>query len=130
MQEMLQDNMMIKIMAEPIWLQAWVGWMMLLNTAALLFLKHKQAKVVLAVWVGNVITMAVLYEMVGYVRLLGLSHVIWWTPLVIYLFRQRKQFPTGAGATWLWIVLLTNSASLVIDYLDVLRYFMGDGALE
>ncbi len=130
MQEMLQDNMMIKIMAEPIWLQAWVGWMMLLNTAALLFLKHKQAKVVLAVWVGNVITMAVLYEMVGYVRLLGLSHVIWWTPLVIYLFRQRKQFPTGAGATWLWIVLLTNSASLVIDYLDVLRYLMGDGALE
>ncbi len=130
MQEMLQDNMMIKIMAEPIWLQAWVGWMMLLNTAALLFLKHKQAKVVLAVWVGNVITMAVLYEMVGYVRLLGLSHVIWWTPLVIYLFRQRKQFPTGAVATWLWIVLLTNSASLVIDYLDVLRYLMGDGALE
>ena len=130
MQEMLENNMMVKIMAEPLWLQAWVYWMMLLNTAAIFFLKHKQAKVVLVLWVGNLITMTVLYELVGYVRLLGLSHVIWWTPLVIYLFSQRRSFPAGLVATWLWIVLITNSASLILDYIDVARYFMGDGTLE
>lgn len=130
MQEMLQDNMMVRIMAEPLWLQAWVYWMMLLNTAAILFLRHREAKVVLALWIGNVITMSVLYEMVGYVRLLGLSHVIWWTPLVIYLFARRAHFPAGMVRNWLWVLLLTNSASLVIDYIDVARYFMGDGSLE
>ncbi|MDX1496925.1 MAG: hypothetical protein R3352_05165 [Salinisphaeraceae bacterium] len=129
MQELLQDNMMVKIMAEPLWLQAWVYWMMIINTAAVFFLKHPQAKFVLGAWVGNVITMTILFEAVGYVRLLGLSHVIWWTPLVIYLFMGRNQFPPGKVATWLWVLLITNSASLVIDYIDVVRYFMGDGAL-
>lgn len=128
--EMMQDNMMVKIMAEPLWLQGWVFWMMILNTAALFFLGTREGKVVLACWIGNIITMSVLYEMVGYVRLLGLSHVIWWTPLVIYLFRRRDSFPAGVVTTWLWILLATNSASLVIDYIDVVRYFMGDGALE
>lgn len=130
MQEMMQDNMLIKVMAEPLWLQAWVFWMMLLNTAALFFLKHREARVVLACWVGNVITMSLLYEWAGYVRLLGLSHVIWWTPLVLYLLARRAGFPAGAVRSWLWVLLLTNSASLVIDYIDVARYFMGDGALE
>ena len=127
---MLEDNMMLKIMAEPLWLQAWVYWMMIINTAAFFFLKTTEGKAVVIAWVGNVITMSILYEMVGYVRLLGLSHVIWWTPLVIFLFMRRDRFPQGAVATWLWILLLTNSASLVIDYIDVARYFMGDGALE
>ena len=119
-----------KILSEPLWLQAWVGWMMLINTAALLFWQHKQAKIVMAAWVGNLITMTVLFEIFGYVRLLGISHVIWWTPLVIYLFSYRRSFPTGTVATWLWILMCTNMASLLIDYMDVARYFMGDGALE
>lgn len=123
-------DMMAKIMSEPLWLQAWVYWMMVLNSAALLFLRYPQGKAVLAAWVGNIITMSILFEMVGYVRLLGLSHVIWWTPLVIYLFRSRASFPAGLAATWLWVLLITNSASLVVDYIDVLRYLMGDGALE
>lgn len=127
---MLEDNMMLKIMAEPLWLQAWVYWMMLINTAAFLFLRTTEGKAVAVAWVGNIITMSALYEIVGYVRLLGLSHVIWWTPLVIFLFLRRGQFPNGKTAAWLWILLLTNSASLVIDYVDVARYFMGDGALD
>lgn len=121
---------MTKVMQEPLWLQAWVGWMMVLNTAALFFLRTSEARVVLGCWIANVITMTVFFELFGYVRLLGLSHVIWWTPLVIYLFSRRGSFPAGAVGIWLWIVLVTNSASLVIDYIDVARYFMGDGDLE
>lgn len=129
-QEMMRDNMIVHVMQEPLWLQAWVGWMMVLNTACLLFLRQRTAKIVLVAWIGNILTMAVLYEVVGYVRLLGLSHVIWWTPLVIYLWRQRGQFPTQtAFGVWVRVLLLTNAASLVIDYIDVARYLMGDGAL-
>ncbi len=126
--EMMQDNLFTRFIELPMWLQAWIYWMMLLNTAALFFLRSTEGRVVLAVWICNGITMSLMYEMYGYVRLLGLSHVIWWTPLVIYLFRRRKAFPAGAVATWLWVLMLTNSASLVIDYIDVIRFFMGDVA--
>jgi hypothetical protein len=130
-ESMLRDNMMLHVMQEPLWLQAWVGWMMLVNTASLLFLKQRAARWVLAAWIGNIITMSVLYEMAGYVRLLGLSHVIWWTPLAIYLWRQRVQFAVAnAYGYWGRVLLATIVASLIIDYIDVIRYFMGDGALS
>lgn len=128
---MLRDNMMIHVMQEPLWLQAWVGWMMLINTASLVFLKQPSARVVLVAWIGNIITMSVLYEMVGYVRLLGLSHVIWWTPLAIYLYKQRAQFDVQTlFGKWARVLLVTIIVSLVVDYIDVVRYFMGDGALS
>lgn len=130
MGEWLADSMMARIMAEPAWLQAWVYWMMAVNTAAVAFLRHREARWVLGVWVGNVITMMVLYEWVGYVRLLGLSHVIWWTPLLVVLYRERARFAGGdAFGWWARLLMVTIAASLVIDYIDVVRYFMGDGSL-
>lgn len=131
MNELFADSLMARLMAEPWWLQAWVGWMMLVNTASLFFLRHREARWVLAVWIGNVITMMALYEAVGYVRLLGLSHVIWWTPLLVYLAAVRERF-AGSGVFGLWAraLLVTIAISLVIDYIDVVRYFMGDGALD
>lgn len=101
MNELFADSLMARLMAEPWWLQAWVGWMMLVNTASLFFLRHREARWVLAVWVGNVITMMALYEAVGYVRLLGLSHVLWWTPLLVYLVAVRERF-AGNGVFGLW----------------------------
>lgn len=125
------DSLMARIMAEPWWLQAWIYWMMLVNTASLAFLRHREARWVLGVWVGNVITMMALYEAVGYVRLLGLSHVLWWTPLLVYLVAVRQRFAMGGAFGW-WgrALLATIAVSLVIDYVDVIRYQMGDGALD
>lgn len=130
MAEWFADSLMARLMAEPWWLQAWVGWMMLVNTASVAFLRHREARWVLAVWVGNVITMMALYEAVGYVWLLGLSHVLWWTPLLAYLVAVRGRFAAGGRFGW-WgrALLFTIAVSLVIDYIDVVRYVMGDGAL-
>jgi hypothetical protein len=101
--------------------------MIAINTAGLLFLRQRAARWVLAAWIGNVVFMSILYELNGYNRLLGLSHVIFWTPLVLWLFRRRAALrePRPFGV---WVVLLvaTNSVSLVIDYVDVLRYLLGD----
>ncbi|MES1945316.1 hypothetical protein PC39_14412 [Salinisphaera sp. PC39] len=124
------DSLMARLMAAPWWLQAWVGWMMVANTASVVFLRHREARWVLTVWIGNVITMMALYEAVGYVRLLGLSHVLWWTPLLAYLFAVRGRFAqAGAFGAWARALTVTIAVSLVIDYIDVIRYFMGDGAL-
>jgi len=60
-------------------------------------------------------------------RLLGLSHVIFWTPLVVYLLgRLRDLEPHGWFALWVRALLVTNALSLVIDYVDVVRYVVGD----
>ncbi len=63
-------------------------------------------------------------------RLLGLSHVLVWTPVLIYLGRQWTSFDrrTLFGA-WVTVLIVTNGISLAFDYVDVVRYFAGDGAL-
>jgi len=120
-------DMMSDIMTEPLWLQAWVGWMMLINTASLFFLSYREPRVVLGVWIGNIITMTGMYEYFGYVRFLGLSHVIWWTPLVIFLVMRLSQIEKGKRVrTWILVLIATNVVSLVVDYIDVARYLLGE----
>ncbi len=119
--------MISHILGEPLWLQAWVGWLVIVNTASLLFSARVEARWVLAAWLCNLVFMSALYEWNGYNRLLGLSHVVWWTPLLVYLFRRRELVPrAGAFGRWIRILVLSDAASLVIDYVDVLRYALGD----
>ena len=116
------------ILSMPIGWMLWVMWMMALNTASMFFcLKNMEARFVLAAWIPNGIFMTLLAEYAGYTRILGLSHMIFWTPLVIYLFTRRKNFEWATiYGKWLYILLVTNVASLVIDYIDVIRYILGD----
>jgi hypothetical protein len=115
------------MLAYPPWLQAWIAWLGLVNGASVLFLRHVQARWVLAAFAAAVILMATLYELNGFNRLVGLGHVVFWTPLVVYLALQRPKLEArSAFGAWVAIVIATNSGSLVIDYLDVVRYVLGD----
>lgn len=115
------------LMAEPVWLKIWVGWMILINSLSILFVKNIEARWVLAAWVANGIFMAWLAEQVGYVRLLGLSHIIFWTPLVTYLvLRWPRLELSKLYGRWIAVLVTTNSISLVIDVVDVARYALGD----
>ncbi len=116
------------IMAQPLWLQAWIGWMMLVNFAgAVIFIRRPEAKWVLAAIIAAALFMSWLYGQFGYQRILGLAHVAFWTPLMIYLWSRRKQWdlPTLPGK-WLAAVFVTDLTSLVIDYIDVVRYLAGE----
>ncbi len=116
------------IMAQPLWLQAWVGWMMLANmVGAVVFIRRPEAKWVLGAIVAAAISMIWLYDQFGYQRILGLAHVVFWTPLVIYLWSRRKQWDlSGVSGKWLALVFVTDLTSLVIDYIDVARYLTGE----
>ena len=116
------------IMMQPLWLQIWVGWMGLINFGgALAFIKRAEAKWVLAAIIAAAIMMSWLYDQIGYQRLLGLPHVIFWTPLLIYLWRRRAQWDLSRlSGKWLLILFATNLTSLVIDYIDVARYLSGE----
>lgn len=123
----MENVLMNGMMTYPVWLLAWIGWMMMVNTASIGFLKNTEARFILGVWIPNGIGMTILAEVTGFTRLLGLSHVMWWTPLVIYLFLKRKDFDLSTiYGKWLVVVLTTNCLSLVVDYLDVIRWLLGE----
>ena len=119
--------MMQGLMGQALWVEIWMGWMMVINLMPFLFLRHREARWTLAAFVASFISMNLLAEMNGFNRLLGIAHIIWWTPLVIYLFRRRKEldYATLFGR-WVIVLLITNTASLVIDYVDVIRFVIGN----
>ena len=70
---------------------------------------------------------AKLYDVVGYVKLLGLPHIVFWTPLIIYLVLQLRgpEMPKAPRIIMLAIVGAIL-ISLAFDYTDVARYLAGD----
>lgn len=77
------------ITTEPLWLQAWVLLLVVANLAAVLFLIGRkdgrwlvrpEAIAIVASFVAAALFMEWLYEQVGYVRLLGLAHLLCWGP--------------------------------------------------
>lgn len=118
-----------EILQEPWWLLIWLGWLGFVNLASVAFWREVEARWVLAAFVGAFLLMTALYEINGYNRFLGLGHIVFWTPLLLYLY-QRLGNVIGPRLfeTWLRVLLATNGVSLVIDYVDVFRYIMGDRA--
>ena len=110
--------------------QIWVYWMMALNTASIIFVKkHIPARVILAVWMLNAGSMMITAEYVGFTRILGLVHVVYWTPLAIYLLTEIKKIDQkNLYQKWITVLLVTIIASLILDYIDVLRYILSDRA--
>lgn len=119
---------MDQIMAEPLWLVIWVFTLMVLNSASLLFIKRIEARWVLVAWLINLPVINYIYETQGYVRLLGLSHVLVWTPLVVYLWLRRTHWmpPKTLTEKWILAVFMVNLVSLIIDYIDVTRWLIGE----
>lgn len=118
------------LMASPTWVQVWVGWLGAVNLAALFFLRDRRARWVLIAFACAALAMPALAEINGYNRLLGLVHIVFWTPLLIYLYRIRASIDLHAPVgRWLTALAASNAASLAIDFVDVARYASGDGAL-
>lgn len=61
----------------------------------------------------------------GFVRLLGLGHLIAWVPQIVWYIQM-----VGDAAVWFryWLIsiIIVNGLSLVIDFVDVVRYSLGD----
>jgi hypothetical protein len=124
-------------LTEAIALQpAWVGiWLNVLLGGAFvlpltLFIWRRTrivAAVILAANVFGALGVEWMYSQMGYVKLLGLPHILFWTPLAIYLVTKI----TEAGMpVWprriMMLVLATIVISLAFDYADAIRYFLGN----
>lgn len=118
-------NKGVLAMAKP-----WQVWMVFLVTANLIlpffFLGKPEAAVVL-VGVGiSLVIMVALFAKFGFVRLLGLSHFPWLFTVPWLGSRLGPAIESGPFYYWLLAVIVLDSLSLVIDTVDVFRYWKGE----
>lgn len=123
----MEFDLIDRIAEGPQWVYWWTriidtsNWLLVLVAFF-----DRRARWALLAWVVNMILMVSLYNMFGYVRILGLSHIIVWTPLLIYLLKNRSQFQAESWpGRYLYWFMAVISVSLVFDYIDLARYFTG-----
>ncbi len=117
--------------AAPAWVGVWVNVMGAAFALAIPFaFTRVEARAALLVMALTFPAMIAAHSLIGYSRLLGLVHVVFWTPFAIWLWRRRDSWRVRETLGGKWIVLLfaIMLVSLVFDYADVARWLMGERA--
>lgn len=123
----------------PAWLQAWILVLVVTNLVALLFVVRRrdgafrvraEPIAILVSFFAAAVFMGWLYGQVGYVRLLGLAHIVFWGPAWVWVLSRRKAIGTAdVFGKYVHLYLGVAGVSLVVDVIDVIRYLLGDGQL-
>ncbi|PWE29292.1 hypothetical protein DDZ14_17825 [Maritimibacter sp. 55A14] len=127
-------DFLLHIAASPPMVRLWVYWMVAVMTfiPLTLMLQAETRRLGLILLLVGAVTAALmvgLFNQVGFVRLLGLPHILVWTPLLVWLIAKlRRGELTGGPRTMIIVVAATIAVSLVFDYIDVIRYILGDRA--
>jgi hypothetical protein len=122
------------IAQQPQWVQYWLNVLIcgiVLLPITLLIWKQTRLTAIVTIAASVLAGFGVswLYDRLGYVKLLGLPHIVLWTPLAMYLYGQirRQDMPMWARRI-LIVVLAVFLVSLAFDYIDVARYVLGERA--
>jgi len=120
------------IAQQPAWIGYWLNWLLfgafILPVSLLIWRQSRVAAIVTVVAsVAGAFGTNWLYTKMGYVKLLGLPHIIVWTPLAIYLFGQIRRADMPKWPRWIiGVVLASILISLAFDYTDAMRYLLGE----
>ncbi len=106
----------------------WVGLLAMVNmVGGLIFIRTVEGQLALVCIMASFLIMWAIYAQKGFVRLLGLGHLIAWTPQMAWYTQVILQGDTaGWFQYWIISVLAVNGISMVIDFVDVVRYSLGD----
>ncbi len=117
---------------QPTWVQIWLNVLLLgafiLPLSFLIWRASRIAGVLtLAASLLSAVSINWMYGQMGYVKLLGLPHIVFWTPLAIYLWRQirRPDMPVWPRRL-MSVTLVVITISLAFDYVDVARWLLGE----
>ncbi|MBV1866207.1 MAG: hypothetical protein KUG74_17475 [Rhodobacteraceae bacterium] len=111
----------------PTWVQIWVAFILApVNMASLAFLSEPSG-----LWIAFLANIAMMMNMPvmlydrGFSKLMALPHLLPWTILVIWLVAAR---PIGSDIynSYLSVLLVINTISLLFDYPDALHWKRGD----
>lgn len=123
-------DMVSQALGLPAHVLVWLAWLVAVTVVApAFFVRHREARVVLYWQAANAAFGLALWSAVGLVRLLSLSHVLFWTPAVVYLYRNRPERRRGPFDTWVYLALASMGVSLVLDVVELIRYAAGERGL-
>jgi hypothetical protein len=106
----------------------WCVWLVGINVACLLFITHIEAQVVLAVTVIAVAGQTLIYQRIGFTRILGTTHILW-LPMFAWMATRIDTIVGEPGlANWLVLLFVTNMISIVVDTTDAVRFLRGERA--
>lgn len=117
---------------QPMWVQLWLNILFfgafVLPLALLIWRETRLAGVVTVLAsVAAAVSINWMYAQMGYVKLLGLPHLIFWGPVVVYLWRLQGR---GHVRLWprriIWVVVAIICVSLAFDAVDVIRWLLGE----
>ncbi len=105
----------------------WGAWLIAVNGACLLFVTHIEAQVALAAVSLALLAQALIYQHTCFIRLLGVTHLIW-VPMLAWMAQRLVTIPEEEVAfqAWLLTLIATNAISLVIDAWDATRFIRGE----
>lgn len=115
--------------------QLWFWWLVLINSFAVLFMiTNSEARWVMLTWLIHIWSL-VLYEsfiqQMGYTRFVGLSQIVLWTPLLLYLgLRARFVVWSSVYGKYLALLILSNGIALMLDYRAFILWLLGERAAE
>jgi len=114
----------------PTWVQIWVMFLLVpINIASLFFLGEPFGKlVVFFANFGLIMNIPIMLRDRGFSKMMAIPHLFPWTNLVLFLLFARPD-ATGAYDVYLWVLLATNSFSLLFDYPDAFKWWRGDRAV-
>lgn len=118
-------------LAMKTWVKIWLFSLNGIFLAALFFLPTDTAQYILFAFIlSGPLLMALMIVQRGLTRLLGVAHLIPWLPLLAYLLTQLSTSITYTQTPYLfsYLILLTVTMSicLLLDALDVYRWFQGE----
>ena len=115
----------------PAWVLVWVNFMVAMLALAIPFsFTYKEARwILLGVVLGMFGTIGA-YALFGFTRLLGLGHILFWGPTLIYIITVRgwKTYHKTLFSRWLILAALILGTSLAFDVVDLLRWILGERA--
>ena len=105
----------------------WGAWLVAVNAACLLFIQHIEAQVTLGAVGVAVLGQALIYRRKRFIRLLGVTHVLW-VPMLTWIALRLDTLPREETAYRAWLITLiaTNAVSLAIDAWDATRFIRGE----
>ena len=120
------------LVRQPAWVGWWLNWLVIgaFGLPLVLLFWHQSRKAGFLSLLASVIAGLLIYLMsvqMGYVKLLGLPHILLWVPLLFYLNAQQKR----EDMPWvprriMHVIMVTLLISLAFDTIATMQYLLGD----
>lgn len=114
-------NFFTELLAQPKTVVVWVGYLMMINMASLLFWEIELSRIIFFTFLASSMLMMTLYSFFGFKKILGLGHILW-LPLLFYIF-SNLLIATGVFYSYLLVLSISILISLFFDVIDVYKFF-------